>query len=124
MEHIRFSFHCRVVKKTIDGFIAILEDGYIVKFIDTKYHYFFEYGDLLDITVENIDINSNDEVKENYAIIYVILHSFLSNGFLFRDIEVKKGWFWSSRGMITHKKWEKDDVFEEGMFLKIIIKKD
>ena len=122
MEHIRFEFFCRVVRKTIDGFIALLDDGYAVKFRDAKYHYFFEENDLLSISVENTEKNSNDEVKEDYAIIYAVLHSFLSNGFLFRDIGVKKG-FWNSRGILTHKKWEKEDLFEEGDILKIIIKK-
>lgn len=123
MEHIRFNFQCRVIRKTVDGFIALLKDEYVIKFRDTKYHYFFEEGDLLEITAENTENNSDDEVKEDYAIIYVILHSFLSNGFLFRDIGVKKGFYWTNRGMLTHKRFEGDDIFSDSDIIKIVIKK-
>lgn len=123
MEHIQFSFSCKVIRKTIDGFTAILPDEYLIKYRDTKYHYFFDIGDTLSITIENVTEIRNDEVKEDYAIIYVILHSFMSNGFLFRDIGDKRGFFWASRGMITHKVFEKNDYWEEDNLLKIIIKK-
>ena len=127
METISFNFFCKVVRKTDDGFTALLDvlgDSYLIKFRDTKYRYFFDSGDTLKITMENVAEASREEARVGYAIIYVVIHVFLSNGFLFRDTSAKGGFFWANRGILTHKKFEKDNLgFEEDNILKIVIKK-
>lgn len=122
MEQVRLNFKCKIIRKALDGFTAVLPDEYVIKFRDANCHYSFDEDDELEITIENIEKNSNDEVREKYAIIYVVLHAFLSNGFLFRDIG-QKGFFWTHRGMLTHKAFEKNDYWEDGSLLKIIMKK-
>ena len=123
MEHIRFSFKCYVLRKSSDGFTGLIEGDYIIKFRDSKHKHLFDEGDNLLITLENTAEQSREEVKKRYSIIYVVVHSFLSNGFLFRDYVEKKSFFWSNRGMITHKKFEDSDIFNEGDILKMIIRK-
>ena len=123
MEHIKFNFKCQIARLTDDGWTAILEDDYLVKFRDSKCHYLFNVSDVVDISIENISEAGKEEIKDRYAIIYVKLVSFISNGIMFKEINSSKSFFWTKRGMITHKRWEDDDIFKEGDILKIIIKK-
>lgn len=123
MEIIKFNFECRIERITDEGFSAVLQDGYLIKFKDSKFRYPFHINDNLNISIENVEKAGREEVKYSQATIYVKLYSFIANGFLFRDVGMEKGFFWNMRGLLTHRKYQTDDIHSENDILKIIIKK-
>lgn len=123
MEIIKLIFQARIIRSSSDSFSAILSDNYLIKFKDSKLRHYFNVNDLVNISIENSETIGREEVRLNHMIIYCILNSFLSNGFMFRDTEKQRSFFWTNRGLITHKKFETDDYFEENDILKIVIRK-
>ena len=123
MEQIKFNFNCRILRIVDDGFIA-LDKEYLIKFQDNKHKHFFNADDEVFIGLENVDEPRDDELKEGYSVIYCQLKNYLSNGIQFLDIkEQKKGFFWNYRGVLTHRIFENNDLWEKNSILRIMIRK-
>lgn len=121
MEYIKLEFSARILRILPDGFNAILEDGYLMKFRDSQAQHNFEANDRIIFTIGNINKDEGEEIFNKHSVIYGIITSFISNGFLFKSVNEKSKFFWSTRGMITHKRFEKDDLFEHNSLVKIEI---
>ena len=121
MEVTTLNFSCNVIQADVDGFTA--EEGdYIIKFRDSKLKHSFQKKDRLNIHIENVSNLGNEETKPGYSVVYGILCNYLPNGFLFKD-DKPNGLFWSTRGMLTHRKFEDNEYFEKEEKIRIIISK-
>lgn len=118
MENFKFDFSAKIVLVNKEGFAATLKDNYLIKFKDKKRH-FFDVTNIINISIENSEIG-NDEINQEYSIIYVRLSSYITNGIVFEDI-MRKSFF--SRGMLTHKWMESNEGWQIGSILKITILK-
>ena len=72
-----------------------------------------------------VEIEGNEIIAGGSSVIYCILRNFVSNGLQFADYaeKGKETFFWDYRGMITHRTFEKKDVFERNDILRISIKR-
>lgn len=124
MEHFKFSFRCRILRVFDSGFIAILENGYLIKFQDKKYNFFFSADNNIIVTIENTNELGQEHIKSKYSVIYVLLKNYIPNGIQFVNYnEQKQGFFWNYRGFITHEIFEDSDIWERDTLLRIMIKK-
>ena len=125
MEQIfKFSFKCRIIRVFNNGFTAVLDNGYIIKFQDKKYRPMFHAGDDILVTLENVSEPGQEYARSKYLVIYCILKNYLPNGIQFVNFnEQKQGFFWNYRGLITHKLFEESDIWEKDTLLRIMIKK-
>lgn len=123
MEHILIRFNCTITRIFPDGFNAVLEDGYVIKYRDNKILCPFKADDNIDISIENAEKSGNDLIDNN-ILIYVVVSSFISNGFLFKDAREKTGFFWrETRGLLTFRMFEKDNIYKKDDLLRIQISK-
>lgn len=125
MERILLKFSAQITRTFPDGFNAVLEDKeYIIKYRDTKIVCPFKINDNLDILIENAEKAGNDIIDERGIMIYVVISSFISNGFLFKDIRESSGFFWRNvRGLLTFRMFEKSDIYQKDDILRISITK-
>lgn len=119
---MKLEFSAKILRTLPDGFNAILEDGYLIKFRDSQARHDFQANDKITFIIENADKDEGEKIFNNHSVIYGIITSFISNGFLFKSISEKSKFFWNTRGMLTHKRFERDDYFEHNSLIKIEIK--
>ena len=125
MEFHKIQFNCKVYGNIENGFKALEGNIYLIRFQDNKYRHFFNKDDKVVITIENVEQESKESIREGHSVVYCILKSFESNGFKFIDCSEKddETFFWNYRGMLTYRTFEKKDVFERDSILRIDIKR-
>ena|SRR3990167_10164972 len=122
MEKNIHSFECRVIRVTEEG-LSALDNEYLVKFHDSRIKHHFSIGDIVHFSIENIDEIGEDICRRGYSVIYITLKNHLPNGFSFIDFTPEKSFFWSQRGILTHRFFENNDGWEKGTKLRISLKK-
>lgn len=121
MDYIKIKFFCVILRMLDDGFIA-QEKGYIIKFFDKKKQHLFNKGDLIAVSIENVEKAGNDTTKQGYSVIFCQLKNYLSNGFQFIDLdEPQKGFFFNYRGSLSNQRFENNDFWERESILRISI---
>lgn len=123
MEKLVFQFNCRVIRIASDG-INLENEGYLIKFRDNRKQHLFSIGDNLSFTIENVEKARDEVITPEKSIIYCIISSFISNGFLFMDVNQEHGFFWNVRGMLSHKRFETDTLFGHNSLIRISISKN
>ena len=125
MEYHKIQFKCRILRNIENGFTALEDNSYIIHFQDKKLRHQFNPKEEVVITIENVEIEGNEIIAGGSSVIYCILRNFVSNGLQFADYaeKGKETFFWDYRGMITHRTFEKKDVFERNDILRISIKR-
>ena len=119
----KFSFKCKILRVFNNGFTA-LERGYLIKFLDEKNRPLFFRNDEIHVAVEDAEEIGQEIHKPNYMVIYCVLKNYLSNGFQFIDTYgQQKGFFWNYRGVLTHKLFESEDIWERDTLLRIMMRK-
>ena len=125
METHKIQFKCRILRNIENGFTALEDNSYIINFQDKKLRHQFNPKEEVVITIENVEIEGNEIISGGSSVIYCVLRNFMSNGLQFADYteKGKETFFWDYRGMITHRTFEKKDVFERDDILRISIQK-
>jgi len=123
-DKVVLQFKCKIHRLIDNGFTSLDEKEYLIRFEDKNLHHPFNKDDNILITIENVENVQKEIVADGYLVIFCILKSFLSNGFLFIGANSKnEGFFWTYRGMITHRLFAVNDYFEKNSLLRIMIKK-
>lgn len=123
MQKFKIEFKCRINRMTQDGFSALENDTYLIRFQDSKHAHIFNDGDTIIISLENTDEPKQETTRNGYSVIYCTLKNHLSNGFQFSDVNSNNGFFWSYRGIITYKLFENTEIWETGTLIRIMIKR-
>ena len=121
IQYTKLQFSCKV-KRIIDNGFTAMEGEDLIKFQDSRLKHYFNIGDSLSVTLENVDKEGNETIREGRSVFYVQLKRYLPSGFNFMDVGGEpKTLFWDFRGFITHKSFENSSPWIKESIIKITI---